>query len=74
MQYRSILILIVCIAAVAAAGCTSLQGSTAKSAIAPLPAESGGASTGYSSDQALIASGPISRRSVPPQEESGPGR
>ena len=74
MQYRTLLILIVCIAAVAAAGCTSLQGSTAKSAIAPLPAESGGASTGYSSDQAIIASGPISPPVPVPTSGGMPGQ
>ena len=41
MQDRTLVILIVCIAAVIAAGCTSLQGSTAKSAIAQNPRKAG---------------------------------
>ena len=41
MNYKTLVILIVCIAAVIVAGCTSLQGSTAKSTIAPAPAGSG---------------------------------
>jgi hypothetical protein len=74
MQYRTLAILIVCIAAVIAAGCTSTQGSIAKSAIAPVPAESGGASAGYSSDQALIASGPISPPVPIPTSGGMPGQ
>jgi hypothetical protein len=58
MQYRTLAILIVCIAAIIVAGCTSTQGSTAKSAIAPVPAESGGAAGGYS-DQALMVRAPV---------------
>ena len=59
MNYRTLAILIVCIAAVIVAGCTSTQGSTTTSAIAPVPAESARSSADYSSNQALVASGQV---------------
>jgi hypothetical protein len=59
MNYKILAILIMCIAAVVAAGCTSTQGSsTAKSMIAPAPAGSGGAVSDYSS-HALVVQAPV---------------
>ncbi|MGA7797594.1 MAG: DUF4349 domain-containing protein [Methanoregula sp.] len=72
MQYRTLVILIVCIAAVIAAGCTSLQGSTAKSAIAQVPAESGGSAGGYA-DQALMVRAPVPTIVPPTGGEPGQG-
>jgi len=72
MNYRTLVILIVCIAAVIVAGCTSLQGSTAKSAIAPAPAGSGGAVSGYP-DQALMIRAPVPTAAPTPGGMPGQG-
>jgi hypothetical protein len=72
MQFRTLLILIVCIAAVICAGCTSMQGSTAKSAIAQVPAESGGSAGGYA-DQALMIRTPVPTVVPPSGGEPGQG-
>ena len=74
MQFRTLVILIVCIAAVAAAGCTSLQGSSAGSTVAPAPAESQKASYDYSSGPALAVSGPISPPVPVPTSGGEPGQ
>ena len=72
MNYKTLVILIVCIAAVIVAGCTSLQGSTAKSTIAPAPAGSGGAVSGYS-DQALMVRAPVPTAAPTPGGMPGQG-
>ena len=73
MQFRTLVILIVCIAAVAAAGCTSLQGSSAGSTVAPAPAESQKASYDYSSGPALCY--PVRSPPVPVPTSGGePGQ
>jgi hypothetical protein len=59
MNYKILVILIVCIAAVIAAGCTGTQDNSARSSVAPVPAESGGAVPGYST-MALAGDGQVS--------------
>ncbi len=59
MNYRTLIILILCIAAVAIAGCTSTQSGVAKSAVSPAPvsADLGGAQSVYSTNEGVSSSG-----------------